>query len=94
MMKMMVLVSVALLRKEVRSHLFPVIQSSLCTKYIVLYRPLSRRLDRCNRIIQNKSTDQNGVIIRYLRAHARLSALLYTFTESLASLSIAMAFSR
>ena len=70
------------------------------------YRPLSRRLDHCDRIIQNESRDSNignmylfsavtctsHCKLRSLCANARLSTLLYTFREALASLSIAMAF--
>ena len=70
-------------------------------------RPLSRRLNRCDRMVQNESRDSNGGNVRLfsvamctsqcklclLRANARLSALLYTVRESLASLSIAMEFS-
>ena len=68
----------------------------------------SRRLDRCDRMMQNESRVPNGgnvclfsaatctaqCRLRSLRANARLSALFYTFRESLAALSIAMAFSR
>ena len=70
------------------------------------YRPLSRRLDRCDRMIQNESRGPNGgnmclfsaatctsqCKFRSLRTNAHLSALLDTFRESLASLSIAMEF--
>ena len=72
------------------------------------YRPLSRRLDRCDRVIQNQSRHPNGGNVRLFSAVTSmsqcklrslcamicLSALFYTFRESLGSLSIAMAFSR
>ena len=52
------------------------------------YRPLSRRLDRCDRVIQNESRDPIGGNVYYVRQ--------YTLPPngSLASLPIAMAFSR
>ena len=59
------------------------------------HRPLSRRLDRCDRMIQNESRYSNGGNVRLftaatctsqcklrsLRTHARLSSLLYSFRE-------------
>ena len=78
----------------------------------VILRPLSRRLDRYDRMIQTESRDSKAVIQALclftaamctsqcqlrtynLRANARLSALLYTCISYIASLSIAMAFSR
>ena len=66
--------------------------------------PVSRRLDRCDRVIQNESRDPTGgkcVCFQRRRArrnanyvpHAQICFDLYV-SESLASLSIAMAFSR
>ena len=59
-------------------------------------RPLSRRLNRCDRMIQNEFRDSNGgnmrtfsavtctsqCKLRSLRANASLSALIYTFRVS------------
>ena len=61
-----------------------------------VYRPLSRRLDRCDRMIQNESRDPNGSNVclfsaamctsqcklRSLHADASLFALIYTFRVS------------
>ena len=67
-------------------------------------RPLSRRLDRCDRMIQNESRTQTAAIcVCFLRRRVRHNANYVPYVqirfdlyirESLASLSIAMAFSR
>ena len=68
--------------------------------------PLSRHLDRCDRMIQDESGDPNGGNVRLfsaatctsqcklgsLHTNARLSALIYRFRESLTSFWIAMPF--
>ena len=57
-------------------------------------RPLSRRSDRCDRMIQNESRDSNGgnvclfSVATSLRANAHVSSLFYTFRESLDSVSL------
>ena len=39
--------------------MLPYFRSAGCHNY-VRYRPLSRRLDRCDRVIQDESGDSNG----------------------------------
>ena len=78
------------------------------TVQLVMYRPLSRRLDRCDRVIQNESRDPFGGNVYYVTMQStfltrkfrngerNLHCDVYTLPPNgyLASLSIAMAFSR
>ena len=77
---------------------------------LLLYRPLSRRLDRCDRVIHNESGDPNGGnmcsfsgatctsrdVTMQITFLTRKSALIYRrdLRQRVASLSIAMAFWR
>ncbi len=65
------------------------------TECVYYNRPLSRRLDRCDRVIQNESRDPFGGNEYYVTMQITFLTRKFRNGErNLASLSIAMAFSR